>query len=159
MAEPFTISELPLAGGMLGLCPMPGRGGDVAGDLCVVLAWRPVLVIGLTEPSEPGANALMAACAAAGLVRAALPVADYGIPDAAAQAAWPDLSARARRLFPGGGRVLLHCMGGCGRSGMIALRLMIDAGEAAGPALARLRAARPCAVETGPQMDWALRGV
>ena len=40
---------------------------------------------------------------------------------------------------------------------MIALRLMIEAGEAAGPALKRLRALRPCAIETEAQMDWALR--
>jgi len=55
----------------------------------------------------------------------------------------------------GGGRVLIHCRGGCGRSGMAALRLMIESGEEAGAALSRLRALRPCAVETEAQMAWA----
>jgi hypothetical protein len=38
---------------------------------------------------------------------------------------------------------------------MIALRLMVEDGEAPDAALARLRAARPCAVETNAQMRWA----
>ena len=56
----------------------------------------------------------------------------------------------------GGGRVLVHCRGGCGRSGMVALRLMIEAGEAPDEALSRLRSVRPCAVETKAQMGWAM---
>jgi len=52
----------------------------------------------------------------------------------------------------------VHCRGGCGRSGMIALRLMIEIGEAADDALARLRAVRPCAVETPQQLRWATAG-
>ena len=38
---------------------------------------------------------------------------------------------------------------------MVVLRLMVDSGEAAEAALDRLRAARPCAVETDAQMAWA----
>jgi len=40
---------------------------------------------------------------------------------------------------------------------MAVLRLMIEAGEEAGDALARLRSLRPCAIETHAQMAWALR--
>ena len=46
-------------------------------------------------------------------------------------------------------------IGGCGRSGMAVLRLMIEAGEDAETALARLRTIRPCAIETDAQMAWA----
>lgn len=67
--------------------------------------------------------------------------------------ALPELAARLAR----GERIALHCLGGCGRSGMIALRLMVLSGEAAGRALERLRAARPCAVETEAQRVWASR--
>jgi hypothetical protein len=38
---------------------------------------------------------------------------------------------------------------------MVALRLMIECGESPPRALARLRAVRPCAVETPDQMQWA----
>ena len=53
--------------------------------------------------------------------------------------------------------VLVHCFGGCGRSGMLVLRVMIEAGEPAGTALKRLRQVRPCAVETEAQMAWAVQ--
>ena len=55
----------------------------------------------------------------------------------------------------GGGRVLIHCRAGRGRSGMIALRLMIAGGERPVAALKRLRAVQPEAVETPGQMNWA----
>ncbi len=38
---------------------------------------------------------------------------------------------------------------------MAVLRLMVEAGEDPDAALARLRAVRPCAVETGAQLTWA----
>jgi len=55
-----------------------------------------------------------------------------------------------------GGSVLVHCKGGCGRSGMAALRLMVEAGEDPHLAFARLRDVRPCAVETEAQLAWAV---
>ena len=82
-------------------------------------------------------------------------VVDYGIPTAEALSRWGDVSEMARAALKGGGRVIVHCKGGCGRSGMAALRLMIEAGEAPDAALARLRAVRPCAVETAEQLAWA----
>jgi hypothetical protein len=41
---------------------------------------------------------------------------------------------------------------------MAVLRLMIEAGEEPGEALARLRAVRACAVETDAQLEWAEQG-
>ncbi|MBM3615082.1 MAG: protein phosphatase, partial [Alphaproteobacteria bacterium] len=43
------MAEIAAAGGVLGLCPMPGRTGDYAGDLAAVLGWRPSLVLTLAE--------------------------------------------------------------------------------------------------------------
>ena len=149
------VAELTWAGGMMGLCPMPGRTGDFAGDLAVMLAWRPSIVVTLAEAGEltaRGAGALPADLVAAGVDWLHLPIPDFGTPPKALRADWPSTSAWLRACP----RVLVHCMGGCGRSGMIVLRLMVDAGEAAEPALTRLRAARPCAVETKAQMRWAL---
>jgi protein-tyrosine phosphatase len=84
-----------------------------------------------------------------------LPVPDFAAPGPEVLAQWPSVSHMARKALAGGGRVLVHCKGGCGRSGMVVLRLMIEFGEAPEQALARLRAVRPCAVETQEQMDWA----
>lgn len=155
---PLTIASLPAGGGELALCPMPGRGGTYGADLCDLLAHGPALVLTMTTAEElaaKGAEDLPGDLAAHGIGWLHLPVTDFGAPDAAVGAAWPAASARARAVLAGGGKVLVHCMGGCGRSGMAVLRLMVEIGEEPQVALARLRAVRPCAVETDAQFLWA----
>lgn len=151
------VAELTGAGGAIGICPMPGRTGDYAADLAVVVAWQPDLVVTLAETGElaaRGANGLPADLAAAGIGWLHVPIPDFGTPSRALRARWADVSIRLQ----GCNRLLIHCMGGCGRSGMIALRLLIDTGETPETALTRLRAARPCAIETKAQMRWAIGG-
>ncbi|WP_240335464.1 phosphatase domain-containing putative toxin [Pseudotabrizicola algicola] len=152
------IAEIPALGGTLALCPMPGRQGDYAGDLATLLAWRPALVLTMTsrlELASKGAGSMPADLAAAGVAWRHLPVPDFGTPRADTAALWPQISSEARALLADGGRVLAHCMGGCGRSGMAVLRLLVDGGEDPETALPRLRAARRCAVETKAQQRWA----
>ena len=71
---------------------------------------------------------------------------------------WVPISQTLHRILNTGGRVIVHCRGGCGRTGMAVLRLMVEAGEEGESAMNRLRVVRPCAVETSRQKDWALRG-
>lgn len=159
MFEPFAIASLPTSGGgRIGLCPLPGRGGDLEGDLAVVADWGPDLLVAMTEASETGGSAVGAAGTLLqnrGIERTVWPVRDFGVPDDAARAAWPALSRRIHLVLDRGGRVLFHCHGGRGRSGMAVLRVLVERGCGAGEALARLRAVRPGAVETGEQEKWA----
>jgi protein-tyrosine phosphatase len=158
---PLSIATLPLGGGTLAICPMPGREGRYAADLADLRAFGPALVISMTPAEElaaRGAGTLPDDLAQAGIAWRHLPVADFGVPGAETAALWPEAAAVARGVLAAGGRVLVHCMGGCGRSGMAALRLMVEVGEAPDAALARLRASRPCAVETEGQFDWAVKG-
>ncbi|HBS48654.1 MAG TPA: protein phosphatase [Rhodobacteraceae bacterium] len=155
----LALYALAVGGGALALCAMPGVGGDYAGDLALIRDWAPGLVISMT--TEAGMEAAGAANLGFDLQRmgcrwAHLPVPDFGGPDADIAALWPEVSGSARRTLTGGGRVLVHCRGGCGRSGMAVLRLMVETGEAPDRALARLRALRPCAVETEAQRLWAV---
>ncbi|WP_291730675.1 protein-tyrosine phosphatase family protein [Leisingera sp. F5] len=157
----LTIHALSAGGGILALCPLPGAGGDYRGDLIQIYQWKPGLVISMTTEAEH---------AAAGVPRLGidvqsmacrwlhLPVPDFGVPPPGVAAKWAAASRSARQALGGGGRVLVHCKGGCGRSGMAVLRLMIECGEEPAQALARLRAVRPCAVETEAQLDWACAG-
>ncbi len=157
MAE-FTIHEVPAGGGTLALSPLPGRSRHYATDFNRLLDWGPAMVVtvcALSELERKGSGGLGADCAACGIDWAHLPVADYGAPDDAALARWPEVSAAARRHLGRGGRVLVHCFAGCGRSGMVALRLLVELGEGPEAALARLRAVRPCAVQTEAQFRWA----
>jgi protein-tyrosine phosphatase len=158
MRLPFTISSLPLGAGHIGICPMPGRGGAYAQDLAALLHWAPKLVVTMTPSAElvaGGAASLPEDLARQGISWAHLPVTDFDVPGAETAALWPETRARVRAVLDRGARVLVHCMGGCGRSGMAILRLMVESGEDPPAALVRLRAVRPCAVETEPQHRWA----
>ena len=138
----FSLAQIAVAGGVLGLCPMPH-----AADVAALRDWQADLVLTLLEEMPPD---LGAALARAGIAQRHFPIVDYGVPTGD----WAALSTDLRRILAVGGRVVIHCRAGCGRTGMIALRLMLEAGEA--DALARLRAVRPCAIETDAQMAWAL---
>ncbi|MGZ9812103.1 phosphatase domain-containing putative toxin [Pseudoroseicyclus sp. H15] len=152
----FNIHALPLLAGQLALSPLPGRTRHYAADLPRLLGWRPDLVVTLCEAHElerKGAGTLGEDLAVAGIAWRPFPIRDFTAP--AEDAGWQALSTEALAILHKGGKVLVHCFGGCGRSGMAALRLMIEAGEPADAALPRLRAIRPCAVETASQMSWA----
>lgn len=154
----LVIYALQVGGGTLALTSMPGRGGDYAGDLDMISDWKPGLVISMTtavEMLQDGAPTFGGDIQGRASRWVHLPVEDFGAPPQAVLDAWPSVSAAVRHDLSGGGRVLVHCRGGCGRSGMVVLRLMVECGEQPDKALARLRALRPCAVETDGQLAWA----
>lgn len=156
----FIIHALKVSDGILAIAPMPGRGGHYVEDLAHLRDWKPALVISMVTQPElagHGAGNLAGDVQDMGTRWAHVSVTDMDIPGPEATEAWHAASYAALAALQGRGRVLVHCMGGCGRSGMAALRLMIEAGEAPEAALARLRAIRPCAVETAEQHAWALR--
>ncbi|WP_424831602.1 protein-tyrosine phosphatase family protein [Ruegeria sp.] len=152
------IFALAAGGGTLALSPLPGRGGGYAADLKMVRNWKPDIVLSMTTEAEfaqEGAGSFGKDLAALGVDWVHLPIQDFGTPPADIRRRWSEVSETVRKTLSRGGRALVHCRGGCGRSGMIVLRLMIECGEDSEAALARLRAIRPCAVETDGQMRWA----
>lgn len=155
----FSISVLAARQGSLGICPMPGRFGDYERDMAKLQAWQPDLVLTMTEQAELdqfAATGLPDALVTAGCKWVHLPIRDFGGPTGATLAAWPRASSQAREVLANKGRVLVHCKGGCGRSGMAIVRILVEMGEEPAKALERLRAVRPCAVETDEQMRWAM---
>jgi protein-tyrosine phosphatase len=154
----FAIYEVAVGGGVIALSPMPGGDGDVGRDLLSVIAWRPDLVVTLVEQAEldaEGAADLDASLAQAGVDWRHLPMVDFGTPSVSDDPDWDDVIGNVVVRLSAGDRILVHCRGGCGRSGMAVLRVMIAAGEDADAALLRLRTVRPCAIETDAQMQWA----
>lgn len=155
--ESYVIAAVPVpGGGRIGLCRLPGRSGDLAGDLDAVRAFGASMVVTmnpLAELEAKGAADLPVEAARRGLAWRHFPIPDYGAP--ADDALWSALAAELHGLLDAGGTALLHCAGGKGRSGMAAMRLLVERGVPPGEALARLRAARPGAVETAAQESWA----
>lgn len=156
--EIFAVEATP---GMIGISAMPGLSGDLDADVAAIADWGAALVLTMTAEGEMermGLHGLGSLLSARGIGWRHLPIADFGAPPAAVQAIWPDASAAARDILDGSGRVLTHCRAGCGRSGMAALRLLVERGEAPGAALNRIRDVRSCAVETQAQFAWAAEG-
>lgn len=153
----FQIYSMPAAAGEVALCPIPGRGGIYAEDLREIEAWGANLVVSMTQGAEMAGicENLGEDLHAMGIEWVHFPVADYQIPTPLQEAAWRDLCMRATDILDAGGKVLFHCKGGCGRSGMAVLRVLISTGLAADEALAMLRNVRACAVETEAQLAWA----
>ncbi len=157
----LVLHALSVGGGLLALSQMPGRHGNYVSDLAFVREWRPSVVLTLTtrgELADHDADRFGADMKESGTRWVHLPVRDFGVPDEAFIEQWPATQEMALQALSGSGRVLVHCLGGCGRSGMVALRLMAEAGEEAEVALTRLRKVRPCAIETEAQMQWAMTG-
>lgn len=152
------IKALQVAGGIVAICPCPGGDGEFDADMAHIRDWKPALVISLTPSAEMaalGCADLGARFVEQGARWLHFPIEDFGVPGEIDTKTWGDIEARALAALRGGGRVLIHCRAGRGRSGMIALRLMIAGGERPVAALKRLRAVQPEAVETPGQMNWA----
>lgn len=157
----MTIYALPVGGGTLAMAGLPGRNGDYSGDLGLFREWQPGIVLTMVtdaELAEVGAPNLGTDIQAMASRWLHLPVRDYGLPPPEVETMWPEASRAVRAALKGGGRVIVHCKGGCGRSGMAVLRLMVECGEDSSDALGRLRRLHECAIETKAQLKWALEG-
>ncbi|MCA0425275.1 MAG: phosphatase, partial [Proteobacteria bacterium] len=145
------------APGWISLGPCPGRtdeGRDLDTDLATISASGADVLVTLTEQlelDELGVGDLGQRATARGFAWLHLPITDFGAPDAIWEAAWVQAGPLVRARVKEGGGVHLHCRAGCGRSGMITARILVELGVSPGEAIARVRAARPCAIETAGQ--------
>ena len=148
------MTELPIGtimlsgGGALGVAPF-----EAAIDRATLAAWAPDAVLTLLEPG-PRADAIGATCAELGITWHHQPIHDFAVPDVAFESCWHTVGTALRAQLQGGGRLLVHCWAGRGRSGTIAARLLVELGEAApDAAIEMVRAVRPGAIETAVQED------
>lgn len=158
----FTIATVTLDNGArIGVSPLPGRGGALDADIADIATWGADAVVSMTEWHEiehVGATDAPTRYKDAGIAWFHVPIRDFGGPQGQSAEIWPVLSAQLHKILDAGGAVLTHCYGGHGRSGMVAMRLMVERGETPEEALARIRAVRPGAVEAPEQVRWASAG-
>jgi protein tyrosine phosphatase (PTP) superfamily phosphohydrolase (DUF442 family) len=165
-AAPFLIEAVEVAssGGWIGITPCPGTHRfparlepwerDLEGDFDAIAAWGPVAVVTLMREREirrPSIDDIRRAAERRGLEWHHLPIVDAGVPDGKFETCWQRSGPGLRAILRAGRRVLVHCQGGLGRSGMIAARLLVELGERPAAAIERVRAARPGAIETEAQ--------
>ncbi len=170
-SHPLRIDEVIAgeAGGRIGITFCPGKCGpsgsgyvwqrDLAADLDVVATWKPDAIVTLIEDHEfamLGVTGLGDRIEQRGIKWHHLPIVDVRPPDARFEAGWDMCSPGLVEALRRGGRVLVHCRGGLGRAGMVAARLLVELGVPPQDAVAKVRAARPGAIETAEQLRYVL---
>ena len=154
----FEIVKIEIESGFVGLCPMPGNFSPFDEDFLKLVKELPQVVVTCATKPE------MMACSATRLPEKLyhseikwfhIDVDDFQVPDEFSEEKWNSLLPILKETIFGGGGVILNCVGGCGRSGMFLMRLLLEMGWSRDGALERLRKVRPCAIETDQQLFWA----
>src|SRR5262245_13291393 len=139
ITDPLPIADVPVPGwgGVIGLTYCPGKkdphvkGGawlrDLAVDVSALHGWGAEIVVTLLESHEIDLLAvqrLPQEVEARGMRWLHLPIPDGSTPDEAFELKWREHDPQFHATLKRGGRVLVHCRGGLGRSGMVAARLL-----------------------------------
>lgn len=160
--------EYPGGTGRIGMTLCPGKqqtdsisGGawarNLDADLDVICDWPAMSLLTFNEAweldklkvPELGERAI-----AYGLQWHHLPIPDGGVPGSDTWAQWQQLAPKLHDQLAAGESIVLHCMGGLGRTGSMAACLLMDTGVPVDEAIARVRQARPRAIETTAQEKW-----
>jgi ADP-ribosyl-[dinitrogen reductase] hydrolase len=165
--HPLRIDDVDIPGvpGKIGitLCPGKVQSGAISGlwerdlwiDMQVVKSWGATAWLNLlttTEMLNLKVRDLEVAVKGSGIRYFRLPIEDVDVPDATFEKSWETSGTQLREELLRGGKILIHCKGGLGRSGMIAARLIVELGAMTPEeAIRRVRFARSGAIETRAQ--------
>ena len=163
--SPLRIDSLLLAeGGTIGMtiCPGKKRPGSISGnwdrdleiDLQVVRDWGAEIVVTLLEDfevEEVQIGPLGDTLESLGMQWIHLPIPDKQAPGESFAPAWAVAGAQIHACLKNGGKILIHCMGGIGRTGTIAAQILIERGLPVDRAIAEVRRVRQGAIETVAQ--------
>lgn len=166
--SPLRIAEVPCGPGQgrLGLTLCPGKKDRSAGwdrdlgeDLRAIRDWGASTVVTLIETPEfrlLGIEDLGPEVERHGMDWVHLPIRDVDVPDERFERAWQVAGPVQHRRIDAGERLLIHCRGGLGRTGLVAALILIERGFGPSVAIDRVRAARPHAIETAAQEAYVL---
>jgi len=142
------IGIMPCLWGSKGLEDEIGAWRDSGADLVVSL-------LELAEARELGLEAEESLCLRAGLDFISFPIPDRGIPDERSEVV--KLVERLRSSVLSGHGVAIHCLGGIGRSAMVAAIVLLSLGAEADNVFELISEARGCEVPGTPdQAEYAL---
>jgi len=166
-SHPIEIAEIPVLAGVMGLTFCPGKRGkshsgdtwdrDIGVDLQALKVWGASIIVSLMEKFEfdmLGVPELEQEAQNAGIDWVHLPIKDVSAPGGEFMSTWANLTKQLQRRLSRGHRVVIHCRGGLGRTGVVASLLLLDLGWSAQAALNAVRRARPGAIETWEQEQY-----
>lgn len=169
--DPLRIDSLQVnsLGGKIGMTLCPGKqvasgisgewARDLDADLAVIAEWGATVLLSLIEPHEFESLGVahMKQSLPAGITHYILPIVDGAVPSGTWERAWANIGPQVRERLALGERIVIHCRGGLGRTGMVAARLLVEFGEEPAMAIRKVRQARPGAIENRRQEDYVLR--
>lgn len=157
-------------GGLIGMTLCPGKKdkGIISGpwdrdldmDLEVIRKWGAEALVCLVENFELDflhVPDLPERTVAYGIRWYHLPITDLCAPDDDFEIAWKQAGEELRRILLDGGRIVIHCRGGLGRTGTVAARLLVEFEVEPGEAIQLVRKARVGAIQTSSQEDYVWR--
>ncbi|MHB8908646.1 MAG: ADP-ribosylglycohydrolase family protein [Syntrophales bacterium] len=127
---------------------------DLDIDLAGIKAWGACAVVTLIEDNEfeqMAVKELPVKAKSFGIEWYHLPIKDVCPPGKRFAGKWKNDGPRLRRSLHEGGKILIHCRGGLGRTGTVAAQLLVEFGVAPQDAITKVRSARPGAIETAQQ--------
>ena len=169
--HPLRIDYVPVPNvtGKIGLTFCPGKrceglyGGtwdrDLAKDLAVIESQGGKVLVTLMEQHEftilsvPEFPRVLADSSIEWLH---LPILDMNVPDDKFEHQWSMVSPRLHARLAEGDTIVIHCRGGLGRTGLIAARMLVEAGLTPVDAVAVVRSAREHSIETYAQEHYVL---
>ena len=152
-----TIFKIPVSGsGSLAITTRP-RGGDWLDDDIGSLRRHGIDVLvsllGIDEAHELGLADESRACSAAGIEFLQVPVPDFGTPQDPVEFIQKTRDLVA--LLHGGKSVAVHCRQGIGRSGLLAVSVLVQTGVPLAAAIDVVSRARGVSVPEAPaQLEW-----
>jgi ADP-ribosyl-[dinitrogen reductase] hydrolase len=162
--HPLQIDTVKAGNGEIGLTFCPGKkqensysgtwNRDLNADLEEISKWGAVALVTLIEDHEfidLSVPDLEDKAEGLGLEWYHLPIKDVSIPRGDFRDAWAYSGHRLRSLLRAGKKIVIHCKGGLGRTGIIAGRLMIELGQVPIEVIDAIRMARPGSIETSEQ--------
>lgn len=146
--------------GRIGLTHCPGgRVGSFRAELAEIQASGATALVTLVEEDELaalGVPSLGRFAGEAGLTWYHLPIVDFGVPDRTFERHWAAVGPELLERLRAGEAVVIHCYAGLGRTGMVAARLLVDAGEVPAQAMRLVRRVRRGAIQNTEQERWVL---
>jgi len=162
------IAEVPVAPstGFLGLTICPGKKDagshwdrDLYTDLQVIHDWGATTVVTLIEDHEfqmLDVEDLEAEVRELGMDWLHLPILDVSVPDQHFEQSWRTAGETVHHRLDAGERILIHCRGGLGRTGLVAGLILVERGILPQEAIHQIRAVRQHAIETFEQEDYVI---
>ena len=166
ISHPLRIDEVkaPNGTGIIGMTLCPGKkinsaqsgpwNRDLDMDLQAIQVWGARALVNLMEEHE---YELLRVPDYVAKVRSYpmeyfhLPIVDVHPPDGRFLELWKSAGPKLRQILLDGGKILIHCRGGLGRTGTVAAQLLVELGMPHEKAIQAVRAARQGTIETRDQ--------